>query len=576
MRIASQRQPFATNSIFFKLFLTLVLVTTPLYGLSLLLNQSGERSIRDGVLNSLHSQVEFYMTSLDTELSRLQQLATALVNDVNLSTLSIAASRLSDFERSETIKDLQRQLFLLRESSEYVKKVSAYIPLLDRAVTTVDLYETIREDEFQAMYRGSIEGGGALVHWRERLFLVVTYPTPALPNREEPMALLQIELDTARLARFLSQFVAYYDGGAAALAGDGWVVKGGQAALPGGLEDEAAPDGYFAVTRTSAAHGVDLDVFVPERHVLGYTEPYRLWFWLLSLASACVIIFFSYYAFLLVHRPMRKIVRAFHRVEEGDLSVAVHHRSKDEFTYLYEGFNTMVTRLRKLISEMYEQKIRVQRAELKHLQAQIQPHFLYNSFYILYRMARVNEQDNVIRFTKYLGDYFRFLYRGEGDTIPLGQEVEHARTYVEIQHFRFENRIRFTFDALPQEWRGVLVPRLILQPVIENAYQHGFDHVPEGGILAVRMKVTDGTLRITVEDNGPGLDPAQLEALRRRLNTSAASGDGEEQELSGIVNVHRRLRNHFGLGSGLEVEAAGPNGYRATLTIPGSTGAGRR
>jgi two-component system sensor histidine kinase YesM len=130
------------------------------------------------------------------------------------------------------------------------------------------------------------------------------------------------------------------------------------------------------------------------------------------------MLIYSFSAYKFIHKPLLELVRAFHKVESGDLQVSINHDSDNEFGYLYKRFNDMVKNLNMLIDQVYNQKILMQRAELKQLQSQINPHFLYNSLFMINTMARIGD-DNLITFTKYLGEYFRFVTRNSSDNKPL-------------------------------------------------------------------------------------------------------------------------------------------------------------
>lgn len=153
---------------------------------------------------------------------------------------------------------------------------------------------------------------------------------------------------------------------------------------------------------------------------MGPLDHYQVYLYLISLCALIVIILFSIYVYRIIHRPLSRLVRAFRKVESGDLQVELTYKSSDEFHYLYAQFNNMVAHLKKLIFEIYEQKIRTQQSELKQLQSQINPHFLYNSFYLLYRMTKAQDFENSTRFTKYLGDYFQYMTRNGSEEVPLG------------------------------------------------------------------------------------------------------------------------------------------------------------
>ena len=240
----------------------------------------------------------------------------------------------------------------------------------------------------------------------------------------------------------------------------------------------------------------------------------------------------------------------------------IKHNYKDEFKNIYKRFNTMVGNLNTLIEQVYKQKIHAQKAELKQLQSQINPHFLYNSFFILNSMSRTGDYENLEIFTMQLGEYFQFVTRSAAEEVPLFMEVDHARIYSEIQIMRFSNRIKMIFEDLPEECRMIHVPRLIIQPIIENAFEHGLERKLENGMLYIGFKSSKSKLSIIVEDNGDYLSELELD----RLNDILADKD-DDSETTGLINIHRRLQIKFGRESDLSFMRGELGGLKAVISI---------
>ncbi|WP_242856202.1 sensor histidine kinase [Ruminiclostridium josui] len=258
---------------------------------------------------------------------------------------------------------------------------------------------------------------------------------------------------------------------------------------------------------------------------------------------------------------MNELVKAFRKVENGDLKVTINHDSNNEFGYLFKSFNDMVKNLNMLIDQVYNQKILMQKAELKHLQSQINPHFLYNSFFMINTMARIGDE-NLVPFTKHLGEYFRFVTRNSMDNIPLEEEINHAKVYTEIQLMRFSKRLQIHFGECPPMYKDLKVPRLILQPIIENAFEHGLEKKKNGGLLLVNFEGNENELRIIVEDNGCDITDNELEKLQDLLEDNE-----KEIETTGTLNIHRRIRLVFGEESGLIISRSVIGGLKAVLKI---------
>jgi len=291
---------------------------------------------------------------------------------------------------------------------------------------------------------------------------------------------------------------------------------------------------------------------------------------MLSGISLAVVVAFSYWIFRLIHFPLRKMVRAFRKVEKGDLSLTIVHRNYDEFQYLYGQFNVMVGKLKHSIQEVYESRIMAQQSELKQLQSQINPHFLYNTYFMVHRMADAHDVDNVAKATKYLGEYFQYITRNSSDEATVEEEWNHTLAYLEIQQMRFHNRIEARVSGVPAiEADGARIPRLILQPLVENAYQHGLKAKATGGIVEMRAeRLKDGSLALSVEDNGDELSDDRLLGLRNRL----ASRREEYAEKTGLLNVHRRLTLRFGEERGLVVSRSSLGGLKVEMVVPADSG----
>ncbi len=565
------------KSIFSKIVLTFLALLIPMYTLNLYMNESGRRSVRKEIVDSMSAKVELYLHLIESDFDRVIQLVEAYVNDKDLLKLSTSIDVLSDIERTAAVLSLKSKLDLVESSNVFVRNVSAFIPLMNRSVTSNDdaIVEFDRE-AFQALAVSKNRYESPYLLWKGRLFISVPYPDPPAPGRKQPLFLLTVEVSEQGLRDALRQFTN--NGETAVLIGRHpyWTLSSeeGQTALPIGpaiepgksLVESRSVDGrrMLVISRSSSKLDTTLSLFMPESSMFGPLERYRWWMLLLTLFSVVIIVFFALSLYRIIQRPLRTLIRSFNKVEQGNLNLVVQYPLKDEFGFLYERFNAMVKELNVLVHEVYEHKYRVRLAELRHLQSQIHPHFLYNSFFILHRMAKLDDRDNIVRFTQYLGEYFQFITRDGSDEIPLAQEAKVARTYMEIQSFRFGTRIRGEFGDIPEELKDCLVPRLVLQPLIENAYHHGLENKMTDGLIRVAFRRDESKFVVTVEDNGDELDDDLLQALHHRL-IDIPDGPAEN---TGIINVHRRIRIKHGPDSGLYLSRSEYGGLLVELRLP--------
>jgi len=575
MDISRRARPF---TIYPKIVLTFLIVVIPLYVISLVLNQSAAHNMRNEITNSMQTNIHFYLSTFESEVNRIAALKLGYLFDDDFQKISSMAHFMPVYERTNTILRIQKKLELMKNSSLYVDEASAIVPLIGKTLHT-DHYDDqpVPEDKMRAL---SKIAKSPLIYWDNRLYLSSAYPESNYGNLL-PVFLITVKLSTPQLERTLGQITGIKGGGAVLAGNDGsWMLNAeADSELLGALSGEMAnlpfnADGrgqatmknngttYLLTYEKSAALNATVLIYYPKAHFFTPLNKYKVWMWLLSLFSFSIIIGFSYWIYRIIHRPLQQLVSAFRQVEKGDLGVHVQYRYRDEFRYLYNQFNAMVARLNVLIHQVYEQQIRNQRAELKQLQSQINPHFLYNSFYALYRMAKVDDTENVVTITQHLGKYFHFLARTGKDEVPLEAEMEHAKSYVVIQMARFKEQIAVHWDDIPDIGKAVEVPRMILQPLIENAYQHGLEDLKEGARLLIGIEALADCLTITIEDNGAKLTDQKLQELKGLMKARDVS------ETTGLINVHRRLQLWFGERWGLHVARGQLGGMFIELKIP--------
>jgi two-component system sensor histidine kinase YesM len=575
-----------------KLILSFLVVLAPVYVISLMMNNYAEKNVREKIDESMRSYVHFYIRQLESEFNRINRMQEEFINDRDVRILSSAGETLTELDWRNAIIRIRNRLVTLRNLNNYVRNASIYLPKEKRLISSAAAYEQLSEDEYEALKKVSRQTSNSFVYDKGRLFISFPYSNLALINGREPLFLISAEIESDAVSEVLNSIRINGSGGAFVVGRDSsWVLRdkssnpeltqsmmdgltqskasGEAAADPGKRKVQSLIIGgetYWVCVEESQKLGFSLAVYMPEKQMLGSLKQYRVWFWMLSVISVLIVILFSYWIHLQIHQPLRRLIHAFRSLENGVTNEVLVYNRSDEFGYLYVQYNKTAKRIKELIHEVYEQKFRANLSELRQLQSQINPHFLYNNFFILYRMAKNEENENIANFTSYLGRYFQFITRTQKGTIRLEEETAFSRTYVDIQSFRFEDRIVVRFAELPKELADLEVPKLILQPIIENVYQHGLRDTLEDGLLEVRFERDGGRLDIVVEDNGEAMPEVDFEELRRKLE--ASSGWTADVETTGIVNVHRRLRLEFGDEGGVEFSRRPGGGNRAVLSIP--------
>ena len=568
-------------SVFLKIIIMFLVVILPLYALSVKIINTGSDSTKEEISKSAMNNLDFYLTSIEAEVKRARELQWEYTMDKDIELLSSSASVMTDFEKSQSIVGALKNLAVIKNSSVYIENVSAYIPSIDRTLSTRSRISSFSSEEFNALQALPDNVESPLIYWKDRVFLSLSYPLPYSSNKIQPNFVFSIELSKKDLQKTLLRFSENGEGGSV-LTNEKqglYIASDNDQQIQLNIKEFLkSPDvvnrmkgidtlqigkrNYMIAFMKSDYLGMTLLVYIPEQRLYGSLKKYQTWFWALSIVSVGIIALFSLSIYRLFYKPIHRLAQSFKKLDDGNLDISIRHSSNDEFFYIYEQFNNMIEKLKSLIHSIYEQQILTQKAELKQLQSQINPHFLYNTFFHIYRMAKVEDYSNLVLFTKHLGNYYQFITRSREDEIPLYKEVEHACNYIGIQNVRYGNRIMLEMDEVPESLRNLYVPRLILQPIIENAYEHGLKDKQKNGIIRVEIKDLTDRLLISVEDNGDNTTDEELFALQKKC--SAKEFDGE---VTGILNVHRRIQIKFGTDGGISVSRGKLGGLRFELSI---------
>ncbi|BBH18853.1 two-component sensor histidine kinase [Paenibacillus baekrokdamisoli] len=570
--------------IFPKLVITFLVITIPLFALSLVLNELGKQEVKNQISNSITTTIHYYFLSLEKELERIIRTQQEFINDDDLMQLSNEISIMSDYKRTKAINDLKKKLKSLKDSSIYIKDITVYIPSINGTVSTSNALDTpSTREEAEAIAKATYTSGIPITSWQHRLYLNLTYPNNLMKRDGQikpPQFIQNIELSMEALTNALNSFPQ--DGGAI-LFNDNWVIANDKypeplAEIRQKLDEtiqqsavikkqiNVGKEKYIVIYDQSLFLDASLLFYFPEDIIVGQLKTYGTWFWLLVCSSIIIVILFSYGIYLLIHRPIQILIRRFRNVEEGNFNAALPTTRQDEFGYIHNRFERTVQNLKTLIDELYVQKIRLQQSELKQLQMQITPHFLYNSFFILHRLIKNDENETAELVSKNLGDYFQYITRNGLEEVPLEEEVNHVRSYVEIQNIRFSNRIIVEFEPLPERFRDLMIPRLILQPLVENAYEHGLSDIVTEGRLKVGFTAEENKLFFSVEDNGSGLTEERMAGMIRKLSFEY------EGETTGLINIQRRLKLRYGERGGLEIMHGASGGLLVRIYIPNDKG----
>ena len=259
------------------------------------------------------------------------------------------------------------------------------------------------------------------------------------------------------------------------------------------------------------------------------------------------------------------LVKKFRRAETGDLSVSEKISGTDEIAVLDQQFNRMLGKLDQLIKTSYVQKLENKEAQLKNLQLQINPHFLYNTLETISSIAAVKQVFVVCDICGKLWEIFRYsLGKDYGELVPLEQEMTHIKNYMFIQKIRYGDRLQ-VFYNIDVDAAHVHIPRFILQPIVENAISHGLSNLTSVGTLEVSAFEKKDRLYIEIEDDGEGMVREKVAEITRFINTAKPV---EGKKNIGIRNVNQRIKLAYGEAYGITIRSAPYQGSRFTIQLP--------
>jgi two-component system sensor histidine kinase YesM len=284
----------------------------------------------------------------------------------------------------------------------------------------------------------------------------------------------------------------------------------------------------------------------------------------------CTIGFSVFAAWLIsasIYRPIKKLHDVTTTITKNDLQVLVNSENVDEITELGNNFNIMIGKIRELLNAKVKEQENLKKAELKALQAQINPHFLYNTLDTIVWMAEANKTDQVIEIVRALSSFFRIALSKGKDWISIRQEIEHVSSYLAIQKMRYRDILDYKIEVDEDLLDGTIL-KLTLQPLVENALYHGIKNKRNGGTITVRaQRVGEDLVRLEVQDDGVGFTPYKLAQIRDMLNDDIGEISLKEGGF-GLENVNKRIKLYYGKQYGLYVQSEYLGGTQVVARIP--------
>lgn len=321
-----------------------------------------------------------------------------------------------------------------------------------------------------------------------------------------------------------------------------------------------------------------LDTFITEEisDATATSKRLHVWMWASGVTEVLLLIAAIWYSRYTTNRLTYSIRQALGSMEntvrhiaEGRFGERVSDMNVEELEELGDNINEMANQLETLIKETQQKTDHLAKAELRTMQAQINPHFLYNTLDTIVWQAESGKADEVVRLTRSLSDFFRISLSSGADWIPVPQELKHVTAYLSIQKTRYRDILDYEVDEC-EELQNIYMPKLLLQPLVENALYHGIKTKRGGGKIEVRVNVGRGILTFLVKDNGKGMTPEELaaaQALLQEENPTVQNAMEPGHSGFGLRNVDLRIRLYYRKQKGLIIRSDG-EGTEVSFTIP--------
>jgi len=311
----------------------------------------------------------------------------------------------------------------------------------------------------------------------------------------------------------------------------------------------------------SVAH--DSDIFTDWKYVqVSYTVIGLILFLIVGLATSRISAGIT--------KPLRRLQDIMKSVDTGEFRLVGNLRATDEVRELARDYDIMVGRIRELINANNRSQEMKRKSDLKALQAQINPHFLYNTLDSIIWMGEMGQNREVVQMTSALSKLFRISISRGREFISIRDELAHVQSYLTIQEMRYRDKFRYTIDFDPDLYDQTTL-KITLQPLVENAIYHGIKEVDYQGSIRITGRCRDDLIIMEVSDNGIGMNEQELSEMLEGIKTPLEERPSFSTQGMGVRNIHERIRLYFGEEYGLQCRSRPGEGTTITVRIPAST-----
>lgn len=519
-------------------------------------------SLRESLMRVAQIQMEYARALLEQKINEIEIEADGILNSNDLKELQLMVmEEYAPYEYVMGVKNIKEYLNRRQRSNVGMSEFILYWPEQNYLISTLNKSDVRRKMLERAE-------NNQWIYWEKEVYYVRRYSADWIRADEEPFLFIKMERDY--LYKIKNMASGMGTGGTLLVLPDrqslfsadgmeqdllaGLVKKQDKEAFELAVDNEK----YQIIKSGAVQNGLELVAYYPLKEMrkpimdmMGITTR------LLGVILAVGFIFMVlYYKNILLQ--LKIITEKLRQVEDGDFTSQIEVLPDNEFSYVFQQFNQMVSRIGDLVlSTIKEQQLRNQ-AELRQLQLQIHPHFLYNS--LSYIVTVADKPEAVTEMAVHLADYYRYCTKKKAIT-SIGEEVSYAKAYLSIMAMR--KSLTYNINVSESLYDTPIIP-LILQPVIENAIEHAIEERENAKYLFVKIyKLPDGSVRFEISDDGDGMSEKEIELLLENLHKK----NRDEEESVGLWNVNQRLINYYDSSAGLRFDRSIWGGLLVSFTI---------
>ena len=547
------------RNVYVKIIITYIIINFLLLGCVQISNGYAQEELEKGYVNSVTTILRFHGKSLESKLLDAKNIQDILIDNYRIKWLIYQAPIESTYKIYAMTREVQDLLSAFEGTNSLIEDIGIYIRPFNQIIS----YEKGMMRDLPEFDMSGIMEDSLITSYQNEFYLV----NRPLSVGKGYHSLCYVKINKRELQQILEDIQNMVEG-----AQVGFFQDGKPLCITKGFEGDFIED------------LLDKDVFLPEENLfhmnvvssklqlIMYVNGDSLFepvkkngeiFKICMIISTVSLGVFIIYAYYVVNKPLKQLMQVMKNIEDNNLDMSIVYHTQDQFQYIFDGFIRMIECLKNYIKKNYEQELELKRSELKQLQTQINPHFLYNCFFNISKMCKIDDSESAMILSQKLARYYMFITRNDEDYVRLEDEYEHTKVYLDIQSIRFGSRVTIQMKDLPEQLREVRVPRIILQPLAENCYKYVFEKLSKSGEINIDIwHEQDRCIIISVEDNGNLITDREIGELNGTFVEHY-----KKHEITGLLNVNRRLRLSFGQASGLSASRGELGGLKIEMKI---------